>query len=223
MNYLFLVTVVILFCAVRSQEVDSLQEKHDIEGRVLAPTNDPSWIGSTQVYIRGGQYIGFLRDDGSFTIKNVPTGSYVLEVVNPDFMFDPIRVEINSKGKFRARKVDYIQLSKITQLPYPLKLKTVGKIKYFQTREQWRATDLLFNPMVLMMVAPLFLIMILPRLMNDPETRKEMEQLQSMTKLDVPEMSEMLTSYFGGAPKKPKAAVKPKPSASKLQAGSSSG
>lgn len=68
-----------------------------------------------------------------------------------------------------------------------------------------------------MMVAPLFLIMVLPRLMNDPEARKEMEQLQSMTKLDVPEMSEMLTSYFGGASKKPKAAVKAKPSSSKIQ------
>lgn len=65
--------------------------------------------------------------------------------------------------------------------------------------------------------------MILPRLMNDPETRKEMEQLQSMTKLEVPEMSEVLTSYFGGAPKKSKTAVKAKPSASKIQAGTSLG
>lgn len=72
-----------------------------------------------------------------------------------------------------------------------------------------------------MMVAPLFLIMILPRLMNDPETRKEMEQLQSMTKLEVPEMSEMLTSYFGAAPpKKTKTAPRAKASAGRTQGNS---
>jgi len=33
--------------------------------------------------------------------------------------------------------------------------------------------------------------------MNDPETRKEMENIQ-MPKYEMPEMSEMLTSLFGG-------------------------
>lgn len=206
--------------SISAQEVEST-EKHDIEGKIVAPTHDPTWSRNTQVYIRGGMHIGFMREDGSFTIKNVPTGSYVLEVISPDYMFDPVRVEINNKGKIRARKMNYIQLSQLILLPYPLKLKSVGKIKYFQTREQWRVTDLLFNPMVLMMVAPLFLIMILPRLMNDPETRKEMEQLQSMTKLEVPEMSEMLTSYFGAAPpKKTKTAPRAKASAGRTQGNS---
>lgn len=57
---LFIVTAVIFISTAFGQEVEST-EKHDIEGKVLAPTHDPSWIGSTQVYIRGGQYIGFLR------------------------------------------------------------------------------------------------------------------------------------------------------------------
>lgn len=50
--------------------------------------------------------------------------------------------------------------------------------------------------MVLMTVLPLVLMMILPRL-NDPETRKEMEQIQ-MPKMDTPELSEIMTSFFGG-------------------------
>lgn len=75
----------------------------------------------------------------------------------------------------------------------------IGKTKYFQTREQWRITDLLFNPMVMMMVLPLFFIMILPKMMNDPDTKKEMEQIQNMTKFELPEMSDMVSNYLAGS------------------------
>jgi hypothetical protein len=37
---------------------------------------------------------------------------------------------------------------------------------------------MLMNPMVLMMVLPLLLVTVLPKMMNDPETKKEMEQMQ---------------------------------------------
>lgn len=90
----------------------------------------------------------FFRPDGSFTISNVPSGSYLVEAINPDFAYEPVRVEINSKGKFRARKVNYIQTSQVVQMPYPLKMKPLAKFRYFQVREQWRATDFLFSPMV---------------------------------------------------------------------------
>lgn len=47
-------------------------------------------------------------------------------------------------------------------------------------------------------------MLILPRMMSDPETKKEMENLNinKMTS-EMPEISEMITSFFsGGAPKK---------------------
>lgn len=81
-------------------------------------------------------------------------------------------------------------------MPHPLRMKTVGPYRYFMQREQWRLTDTLMNPMVLMTILPLALMMILPRL-NDPETRKEMEQIQ-MPKVETPELSEIMTSFFGG-------------------------
>ena len=37
---------------------------------------------------------------------------------------------------------------------------------------------MLMNPMVLMMFLPLLLITVLPKMMNDPETKREMEQMQ---------------------------------------------
>lgn len=44
--------------------------------------------------------------------------------------------------------------------------------------------------------------------MNDPETRKEMEQLNSLTSYQMPEMSEMITSFLSGGDKQKTKAVK---------------
>ena len=71
-----------------------------------------------------------------------------------------------------------IFLLQVTQLPYPVKAKPLGKFRYYEKREEWKVTDVLFNPMVMMMVMPLLLITVLPKMMQDPETKKEMEEMQ---------------------------------------------
>lgn len=73
--------------------------------------------------------------------------------------------------------------------------------------------------MVLMMILPLLLMLILPKMMNDPETKKEMENL-SLNKMagDMPDVSEMITSFF--SPKPPAgapAAIKKDEARAKLQ------
>lgn len=78
----------------------------------------------------------------------MPSGSYDVEVANPDYMFEPVRVDITSKGKIRARKLNLLQPAQVQLTTYPLKFKAKGKPNYFQQREQWRITDFLFNPMV---------------------------------------------------------------------------
>lgn len=181
-----------------------------IEGKVFPVENGPAngWQLMTYVMVNGGEHYGFLREDGTFIISNVPSGSYIIEVVNPNCVYEPVRVEINSKGKYRARKVNLIQISQVIQVPYPLKLRPFAPYRYFQVREQWRVTDFLFSPVVLMMVLPLLLIMIIPRIMNDPETRKEMEQLNNLTNYNMPEMSEVITSFLSGGEKQKSKAVK---------------
>jgi len=161
----------------------------------MLPNLTTSWLAETVIQLKGGEAVGFLRKNGSFLISKVPSGSYIVEVVNPNYVYEPIRVEINSKGKYRARKVNYIQSSHVHQMPYPLEFVNYMPAKYFYTREQWKVTDFLFNSMVLTMVLPLLAILVLPKLMNDPETKKEMEQLTNL-KHDMPEMSEMITSFF---------------------------
>jgi len=67
--------------------------------------------------------------------------------VNSDFAYEPVRVEINTKGRLRARKVNHIQTAQVVTVPYPLKMKAFAKFRYFQVREQLRVTDFLLNPM----------------------------------------------------------------------------
>ncbi|XP_062562915.1 ER membrane protein complex subunit 7 homolog [Armigeres subalbatus] len=188
--------------------IDEFDEsgRYTIEGRVYPPElfggSDLTWQIDTHISINGGEYKGFLKDDGSFVISSVPSGSYVVEILNPDYYYESVRVEINPKGKFRARKLNYVQPSQVVQVPYPLKLKALTRFRYFQQREQWKITDFLFNPMVLMMILPLLIMLILPKMMSDPETKKEMENL-NLSKMtnDMPEISEVITSFFtGGAP-----------------------
>jgi hypothetical protein len=59
---------------------------------------------------------------------------------------------------------------------------------------------MLMNPMILMMVFSLLLITVLPKMMNYPETKREMEQMhQSMNvQNQVPEISEIMANLFGG-------------------------
>ncbi|KAH8410998.1 hypothetical protein KR222_005650 [Zaprionus bogoriensis] len=206
--------------------VDDVSGYYTIEGKVYAPDVGPGaalgqpialpsgskWQTDLSVSINNGEYKGFVREDGHFIISGVPSGSYVLDVYHPDIYYEPVRVEINPKGKFRARKVNYIQPAQVIQVPYPLRMKPLMRFKYFQTREQWKITDFLFSPMVLMMALPLVLMLVLPKMINDPETKKEMENMQfpKMTN-DMPEISEMLTSFLAGKqpePKKPVTASK---------------
>lgn len=162
---------------IAEHEEDASTDLFVIEGKVFPWDNAAStgWQLMTHVMANGGEHYGFLRqlhvihiatnlcatthyilnefafyfrEDGTFIISNVPSGSYMVEVVNPNYVYEPVRVEINSKGKFRARKVNLIQTSQVIQVPYPLKMRPLAPFRYFQVREQWRLTDFLFNPMV---------------------------------------------------------------------------
>ena len=124
---------------------------YKIEGKVFVE-NEPiaEWGPQTRIIVNGGEYVGFLKPDGSFVVSNVPPGSHVVEVSSPNHGFQPARVEISSKskGKMRARRVDWLQPGVVQQIRYPLHFKTKGKAGFFEKRETWHWTDSLMNPMV---------------------------------------------------------------------------
>ncbi|UYV81059.1 RNF14 [Cordylochernes scorpioides] len=211
-NKFAILLICCLAIGINCQETLHSSDKFAIEGKVHPPeVVTTEWLTTTRILINAGEHVGFLRQDGSFSISNVAPGSYVVEVANPNYLYEPIRVDVTSKGKLRARKVNYLQSSNVQQLQYPLRFKARAPFKYFQVRETWKVTDFLFNPMVIMMVLPLVCFMFLPKMINtaDPETQRDMQQLQ-MPKYDMPELSELMTSMFTGS-KKPSTsrAVKP--------------
>ena len=142
------------FVLVSSQSEDADADGnavYKIEGKVFVE-NEPiaDWGPQTRIIVNGGEYVGFLKPDGSFIVSNVPPGSHVVEVSSPNHGFQPARVEISSKskGKMRARRVDWLQPGVVQQIRYPLHFKTKGKASFFEKRETWHWTDSLMNPMV---------------------------------------------------------------------------
>lgn len=151
----------------------------------------------TRVLFNHGQYISYPKEDGSFTVENIPSGSYVVEITHPKFIYEPVRVDISSKGGIRARRVNYVQHNLVQTVDYPLKLRPVSLHNYFMPRETWRIMDLLLNPMVVMMIVPLVIIWLLPKMMNPQEVQSQRESMQ-MPEYNVPELSEMMAGMFGG-------------------------
>ena len=49
-------------------------------------------------------------------VNGLQSGSYLIEISNPDYVYEATRVDINAKGKIRARKVNNVQPTQVTQV-----------------------------------------------------------------------------------------------------------
>ena len=129
---------------------DTPQVTQTIEGIVEVQGVSPViWAPSTRVTVDGGRFTGYLKSTGEFKVHNMPPGTYLVEVLSPNYSFEPIRVDISSKtGKVRARKVNLIKTASVSHLPYPLKFTAKTQAEFFDKREQWSWLDTLKNPMV---------------------------------------------------------------------------
>ena len=57
-----------------------------IEGKVAPPDFKPKdWYWTTKIYLEGGKRMAYLKEDNSFVIIGLASGSYLLEVSNPDY------------------------------------------------------------------------------------------------------------------------------------------
>lgn len=110
---------------------------HSIKGRVTIENEDESnWLSETFVVADGGKYHGYLKQSGGFTINRVPSGSYLVEVVSPKYIFDPVRVDITKSGRMRVREVNFTKsIKNLKILGYPLHFKTNNTAKFFEERE----------------------------------------------------------------------------------------
>lgn len=76
-----------------TDEVASTASRFAIEGKVYSPellNFNSNWQKDTAVSINDGEFVGFLKQDGSFVISNVPSGSYVVDIVNPEYWYESV-------------------------------------------------------------------------------------------------------------------------------------
>ena len=106
----------LLALGAHGQELDEVENSvYKLEGKVIPPDQRPKdWFWKTKVVVEGGLKVGFVKEDNTFVVNGLKSGSYLVEVVNPDFFYEPVRVDINSKGKIRARKVNNVQPTQVT-------------------------------------------------------------------------------------------------------------
>lgn len=152
---LFLVGLLLSLCSSEKDETLGNNERTElllqtIEGKVtIDGAESEDWLWKTTISVDGGRYRGFLKANGEFEIHGVPPGSYLVEVVSPNDVFEPARVDISSKsGKVRARKVNVLKTTSVHHLPYPLKFKSERQANFFEKREPWSIISTLKNPMV---------------------------------------------------------------------------
>ena len=152
---LFFGGLILSLCSAETEEPSGTAEStgpllQTIEGRVsIDGAESEDWLWQTTVSVDGGRYRGFLKASGEFEIHGVPPGSYLVEVVSPNYVFEPARVDISSKsGKLRARKVNVLKSTSVQNLPYPLKFKASNQAEFFEKREPWSIISTLKNPMV---------------------------------------------------------------------------
>ena len=92
------------------------------------------WHWQTRILIDGGRRgEAFLKEDGSFSFI-VPAGSYLIEVVNPDHHFEPVRVDVTAKGKIRARMVNNLQPAQVTLVRKIINITSNESLMYIWTR-----------------------------------------------------------------------------------------
>jgi hypothetical protein len=209
-NVLLLFVVVCMHTAncdeninMESNAMSSQSDLFTIIGKVNIRPEDLD-LENTRILVDDGMHVGHLRSDGTFSISGLSSNTYVIEVSSPKNYFEPMRVDITSKGKVRARRLNLIQPSDIQTLRYPLNFESKGLPNYFHKREQFRILDILLSPMVLMMIVPMLLVVALPKLVSqDPELQRELNQNPLFqSNQNMPDLSEIAFNKFGGASKK---------------------
>lgn len=104
------------------------------------------------ISLNGGEREAIVAKDGSFKILNVSPGTYVLDVLNTQFVYAPVIVTVSEEHGISAKILKDLTGSTGSGLKYPLILRPEGSIPVFAAREGFNLWGMLKNPTVLIMV-----------------------------------------------------------------------
>ncbi|KAK0465396.1 uncharacterized protein EV420DRAFT_1475533 [Desarmillaria tabescens] len=158
----------------------------DLTGRVQWNDVCPGLLelGPSKVVLDNGRRSGGVVRDGSFTIHDVPTGTYILSVLTHDFVFDQLRIDVLQDATVEARPYPpgtSLNPPVPNRLSYPLTLTPRTKHKYFVPPDSFNMLGMLKSPMVLMMVFTGVMVLAMPYLMKnmDPESLEDFKEQQA--------------------------------------------
>lgn len=150
-----------------------------INGKVQLPERTSKPL-SARVSVDGGLITGLLRIDGTFVIYDVPSGVHTVEVLTPDYTFDPIRIDVSGRERGKVKATSLLA-DTYEKMPYPLIFRPISKPEYYEKRQPWSIKPMLSNPMVWLLGGTFIMILFFQRMMAnmDPAELEEMKRMQS--------------------------------------------
>ncbi|CAK5280101.1 unnamed protein product [Mycena citricolor] len=157
----------------------------DVSGRLQFNEAWPDLksLGSAQVILDSGSHKANVLRDGSFTIPDVPVGTYILSVVSRDFLFDNLRIDIPDGSSVEIRPYSPgTPLNPPSTILLPqISLSPRAKLEYYVPPQSFNLVGMFQNPMMLMLVFGGLMVFAMPYLTKnlDPETMKEFREQQA--------------------------------------------
>ena len=98
---LFALVALLAGLVVGQEESEGLVGSYKIEGKVTPPDVKPAnWLTVTTVTLDGGKRRAFLKEDNTFVFQGVTSGTFLVEVENPDYMYEQVRIQCNMKSVY---------------------------------------------------------------------------------------------------------------------------
>ncbi|GBG27899.1 ER membrane protein complex subunit 7-like [Hondaea fermentalgiana] len=185
--------VVCLSACVQVAAGESASSGFDVLGYVKG---DSPELSSTSLLV-DGKTVGVVRKDGSFVLRDIPAGTYSLEVGSTTYSYPLYLLNVGESGRISAQ---FWVGKKRRELQHPLRLEPYGEQNYFEPRKTISIGSLFMNPMLLMMAAMMGFMFLVPKLQEgmDPEELKKMQEDMRKQQLDQPDPQKLLGSMFGG-------------------------
>mmetsp|Transcript_23467 Transcript_23467/g.40117 ORF Transcript_23467/g.40117 Transcript_23467/m.40117 type:complete len:180 (+) Transcript_23467:20-559(+) len=138
MNYWVLLSLLV-FISICSGE--SVKGPYTVQGK-LTQVENPSDM-RVQLIGNNGVYSAITRLDGSFVVRDVPPGAFLLDVLSVKYNFTTIRVDVSAKynGKVKARPLHEPN----NFITYPLELKPSGHYQFIQHRKPYDFSGMIRN------------------------------------------------------------------------------
>ncbi|KAF5377532.1 hypothetical protein D9615_005248 [Tricholomella constricta] len=162
----------------------ALSRALDLTGKIQWNNECPDiqTLRPSRVILDNGRMKGSIKFDGTFSIPDVPVGTYLLSVVSPNYSFDQLRIDVvNSESMPEVRPYVVgtpLNPPSVVLLPHPITLTPRQNHAYFVPHESFNLMAMLSNPMMLMMVVGGAMMLAMPYLMKnmDPDAMEEFKE-----------------------------------------------